>query len=74
MPPYVQSIVKYLQYAVKIPALRNNFPYLAPLMNFFDDYWYYIYQDNNMDNLSATPNFLNVMYQVNNARYTLQFD
>jgi hypothetical protein len=55
------------------PALRNILPFLAPVMNFFDDYWYYIYHDNNMTHLSAMPSFLNLMYQINKERFSPQF-
>ena len=73
MGPSANWLIAFLKRLVTTPALRNNLPFVAPLMDFFDDYWYYIYHDNNMDNLSAMPNFLNIMYQINNARFTPQF-
>ena len=64
----IVKLVETTKIINSIPGLRNYLPFLAPIFAFFDDFWYYIYQHNDLDGLSIIPVYLNIMYQVNQDR------
>jgi hypothetical protein len=48
--------------------MRNLLKLLVPFFAFFDDYWYYIYHDNQFYQLQIIPCFLALMYKINSER------
>jgi len=51
-----------------VPMVRSLLKFLVPFFAFFDDYWYYIYHDNEFYQLETIPAFLVIMYKVNSER------
>ena len=50
------------------PLYRLFLGFLTPLFGLFDDYWFYIYHQNNFKGLEILPNILVFMYIVNGQR------
>jgi hypothetical protein len=64
----MNDTVLYAKQLNLLQSVRKQLFFLSPLFMLFDDYWYYVYHDNNLTNLVIIPTFLNFMYEANQDR------